>query len=415
MIIGISAYLRSEARGHHYTYHKSLYRALNSGLENKVAYIGAKNSKITEESAWFSRSLPKSMTRNAPWASPFRLVREFKKFPETKRLAFIYEGNFSWLLLTTVLINSGAVTGAHVNLFNSGAYTKVSKSKARTAWIRIVARVIIKISDDRVIITAETQRLAELVSEIIGMKVEAFPYFSSSPDLQTNAKQSKLGQHKKVLINIRGNSQIELVMNLINDSCASCEFTLHGIVGTDYAKIFSNKNVSISQHLVDQEKYTEYFSQFDAMIFAYEKSNFEMQSSGRLMDAIKTGVPVIVPRDTSMADTVKFFGAGTEINLETPDELAEILKEFHNLKLDSYSTSLSDIEFSMNYLNLIKSKFDGGKANPIKFTLSVSLWMLYSIAHLPLNLSRLPRPFLKFIRKTIAPKSVKFLKLTYTI
>jgi glycosyltransferase involved in cell wall biosynthesis len=238
------------------------------------------------------------------------------------------------------------------------------------------------------------------VSEIIGMKVEAFPYFSSSPDLQTNAKQSKQGQHKKVLINIRGNSQIELVTNLIDDSGASCEFTLHGIVGTDYAKIFNNKSVSISQHIVDQEKYTEYFSQFDAMIFAYERSNFEMQSSGRLMDAIKTGVPVIVPRDTSMADTVNFFNAGTVINLETPDELARILREFHNLELHSSSAALSDFGFSTEYSNLIRSKFDRGGVNPIRLMTGTSLWMLYSIVHLPLNLSRFLRSFIKSMRKS---------------
>jgi hypothetical protein len=361
--------------------------------------MGARHSMITEESTWFSRTLPKSMTRNAPWASPFRLIRSIKKYPETQRFAFIYEGNFSWLLLATILMNSGVIQGAHVNLFNSGTYIEVSKNKIRSAWMRFVSRTILKLSDNRIVITAETERLAKLVSEIIDFKVQAFPYFSSSPDLRFNEREPKHRQHKKVLINIRGKSQIELVLKLIPNRCKSCEFTLHGIADTNYARILHNENISLSQHLMEQENYTNYFSQFDAMIFAYEKSNFEMQSSGRLMDAIKTGVPVIVPRDTSMADTVKFFGAGIEINLETPDELAEILREFHNLKLDSYSTSLSDIEFSMNYLNLIKPKFDGGKANPIKFTLSVSLWWLYSIVHLPLNLSRLPRFFIKCIRK----------------
>jgi hypothetical protein len=398
LIVGISAFLRSEAKGHHYSYHKSLFRALGSGPENEIEYIGARDSKRSDESAWFHRSLPKSMTRNAPWASPFRLIRTIKKFPDTERIAFIYEGNFAWLLLTTVLINSGSVYGAHVNLFNSGTYLKVSKSRVRTAWIKTISRVIIKLTDGRIIITAETPRLADLISGLIGIRVEAFPYFSSTPDLRVSPTQFTKGQHKKVLINIRGNNQIELVLKSVRERCKNCEFTLHGLAETTFAEMFHGQNISISQHLISQEKYIEYFSQFDAMIFAYDKSNFEMQSSGRLLDAIKCKVPVVVPQNTSMEDTVNYFKAGTALDLESPEKFATILGEFHNLELYPSSASLSDLEFLEKYLSLIKPSLHDQIAFRWRFFVGLTLWMLYSFAHLPLNAPRFLRFFMNSIR-----------------
>lgn len=398
LIVGISPFLRSEAKGHHYTYHKSLYRALGSGVGNEIAYIGAKDSKISDESSWFHRLLPKSMTRNAPWANPFRLIREIKNFPETDRTAFIYEGNIAWLLLSTMLINSGSVSGAHVNLFNSGTYMKVSKSGFRTAWIKTISRMIMKLAEDRIIITAETQRLANLISELIGMKVEAFPYFSSSPDSQVSARPSSKGQHKKVLINIRGNKQIDLVLEAVRERCMNCEFTLHGIAGTTFAETIHGHNISISQHLISQENYSEYFSQFDAMIFAYDKSNFEMQSSGRLLDAIKCKIPVVVPQNTSMEDAVNYFQAGTALELDSSEKLAIILREFHSLELHSSSASLSDFEFLEKYLSLIKPRSHDRIENQRRFIIGFTLWMFYSVAHLPLNAPRFLRSLINSIR-----------------
>jgi hypothetical protein len=199
---------------------------------------------------------------------------------------------------------------------------------------------------DRIRFTTDSVRLAEKISQVSGIEFEVFPIYSvASTKVYSHAKRNT------TLINVRGSRAEKLLINALNRIEFSHDFNslIHGVQDVGIKGALSElPNLILSEGHVHEEEYLRHYEYLNRAIFLYDPEFFNLQSSGRLADAISAGIEVAVPKNTALADFARNFNGVIEFDFENPQELIQIIQsapklDFSRAELPTCGRSIDKI------------------------------------------------------------------------
>ena len=280
----------------HNTIHQAIFESgVSHGLS--ISYLGLKEH---EPVSWIYPAFPNSILKLFPALKHNEIKSVTKVLPsleKKRKLLYLYEGSFSWMILLKFLalsLESGFVV---CNLFPASKYEKVMfKNKGMKIRYKMLFWLMSRIGN--VQITVDTAHLRDRINSSLELepKVKIFPLPSSFNLLEGN--KPDYAEHAKVLVNVRNFSTAHLEF-LLSSSCKLCTFvfpdgTFRGSNEAQDVRKFSN--VILENHSIAVDVYQDYVDTFDYMIFLYEPS---LDSSGKILDCITRKVPVCLPFQAS--------------------------------------------------------------------------------------------------------------------
>jgi hypothetical protein len=294
--VGIAPWRLVVEMPRHNTIHQAIYESgVSTGLS--ISYLGLKDH---EPVTWILRAFPKGILKPFPALKHNEVERVAKVLPffeKKRKLFYIYEGSFSWMIVLKFLAFRFESAFLVCNLFPASKYEKVMfKNKRMKIRYKFLFRLMSRIGNIQ--ITVDTSHLRDRINANLALEpeVKIFPLPSSFNLLEGN--KPECAEHAKVLINVRNFSTAQLEI-LLSSSCKLCRFVFPDgtFRGSDEAKRVSEfSNVVIEGRSIPVDVYQDYVDTFDYMIFLYEPS---LDSSGKILDCITRKVPVCLPLQAS--------------------------------------------------------------------------------------------------------------------
>lgn len=317
--LGVSGHLTTGAPGHFETFHHGTFRAFSETLGNaNVNFLGSRNGFA--ENVWFTPVIPNSFTSTVPWL-PKKFLKSLIKLCNGKNgnvLIVNYEGNIYSLILLTYVARKSSRTYLYINLFNSVRYQRILRSTQITYMFKILLQFTSRSLNGRLILSADTHRMAELLEKNTQIEFRTYPMFSAF-DKQKLAWRER----NNILINVRGYKAEKFLMDTLKilSSIRRFNFEVHGIHSDEIANQLSEfESVHILKDQVSEVEYFESYLRYKRVVFLYDPGFFSLQSSGRLYDSILAGCQVIVPKNTSLEDVLLKYGNGSSYDFG--DELS---------------------------------------------------------------------------------------------
>lgn len=381
-IFGLAKWRLVPEEPRHDTLHNALFdtaKLLNIDLK----YIGLKNNVKTY---WITELFPDTILKQFPYIdifSFFKVVRAIKGTNEQKTLIYIFEGTIFWLFLLSLIQTLVPNCIVVCNLFSS---TRYDKSFFKNDKIRIGYKTFFyflkKYKQKNVIITFDTQIMADRASKITSCDFEKFPLPSSFSF--RNSNDFNVASHHRVLVNMRG-FDLENLHILLKESCQHCEFVFpRGALNSvplqnEFGKYI---NAQFDDKVIAKMDYESYVDSFDYMIFLYMPIFASINSSGRILDAITRGIPVCVPKQfTESANISKVWGRA---NLFDYNSLESMIKTFTHpifgIALNKGEPPFTPRGAINDLINFFNSKqFRRIKFRVIKYSLVTIVLVLHAI------------------------------------
>ena len=321
--IGISGHLTVGATGHFESFHKALF---DIGQENpslhNCTYLGSQISANLQP--WFKPVIPNSLTASSPWSNKSfgRLLLRYSNVSSQKTIFHVYEGNLYWVLVLSNVLRRNPKSFAYVNLFQAHKYNRILYSRIKNKFFTIALKYICTDLGSRMIITADTRRLADKLSVAANSKISFYPMYS----ILNQSERSKTSD--RVLVVVRGegaNSYLFQALELIAASQRP-KMTIHGVFTLpEQRELETRYGAEISKGHLNYDDYLKTNSTFYKVVLLYDPSTFKDQSSSRLCDAAVTMKEIVVPMNTSLQDMAEEYGEYERFDFEKPSELGEIL------------------------------------------------------------------------------------------
>lgn len=370
--VGLSGHLRSGATGHYEEFHKGLYKALTESVEyEEVSYLGSSLS----EPSWFQPIVPPSLVSTGSWCSSrFRMKLQVIAFGKTDLVFHIYEGNLFQLFLMSELLRKNTETKAILNLFDSAKFGRILSNPFKKLIFKILFLISLRNLDGRLIVTADTRRMAEKIEGAVNIEIATYPMYSILTENEMTAPDKD-----EYLFMIRGSRAMS---NLI-DSLKGLEreflekVTVHGVPTIEQIEFSENiLGVSVSRKHLSKREYIDFFRRFSHVVFLYDPELFRDQSSGRLCDALVAGAHVLVPTDTALWDSASEFGGFSEFKFENVDGAIGVIKDSRSVQFPRSSLPLPEASRSVEtiaaLLNVNKESGRSGRSNFL-------FWITYSV------------------------------------
>jgi hypothetical protein len=321
--VGLSGVLRSGAFGHHEAFHKGLYLALTkSTIYSNVVFLGS----AVSEPSWFKPVVPPSFVSEHPWSSKnfeSELLRRSQEGGASEVIIHVYEGDLYALHILSRVMRNNYQIRVVINLFNSVKVCGQLDGKIRVELFALQLRMAVQGLENRIVVTADSTRMAEKISAAIGLDIQKYPVYSI-----LDSENFKSCIRSEVLILVRGTNAMDKLIRTLEQapSYFRDRVTIHGVPTEEQAHCLNVLKVGFSrQHLHDKE-YTNFYLRFKYVVVLYDPEFFKNQSSGRLCDAIVAGAHVIVPRDCALWDTANEYGGFSDFDFEKTDQIIEIIE-----------------------------------------------------------------------------------------
>ena len=370
--VGLSGHLRSGATGHYEEFHKGLYKALTESIEyGEVSYLGSSLS----EPSWFQPVVPPSLVSTGSWCnSRFRTKLQVIASGKTDPVFHIYEGNLFQLFLMSEVLRKNTQTKAILNLFDSAKFGRILSNPFKRLIFKKLFLISLRNLDGRLIVTADTKRMAEKIEGAVNIEIVTYPMYSILKENEMTAPDKK-----EYLFMIRGS---QAMSNLI-DSLKGLEreflekVTVHGVPTIEQIEFSENiLGVSVSRKHLSKTEYIDFFRRFSHVVFLYDPELFRDQSSGRLCDALVAGAHVLVPTDTALWDSASEFGGFSEFKFENVDGAIRVIKDSRSVQFPRSSLPLPEASRSVEtiaaLLNVNKESERSGSSNFL-------FWITYSV------------------------------------
>ncbi len=370
--VGLSGHLRSGATGHYEEFHKGLYKALTESIEyEEVSYLGSSLS----EPSWFQPIVPPSLVSTGSWCNNrFRIELHVIASGKTDPVFHIYEGNLFQLFLMSEVLRKNTEAKAIINLFDSAKFGRILTNPFKRLIFKKLFLICLRNLDDRLIVTADTRRMAEKIEGAVNIEIATYPMYSILKENEMTAPDKK-----EYLFMIRGS---QAMSNLI-DSLKELEHeflekvTVHGVPTIEQIEFSENiLGVSVSRKHLSKTEYIDFFRRFSHVVFLYDPELFRDQSSGRLCDALVAGAHVLVPTDTALWDSASEFGGFSEFKFDNVDDAIRVIKESRSVQFPRSSLPLPEASRSVEtiaaLLNVNKESERRGSSN-------FPFWITYSV------------------------------------
>jgi hypothetical protein len=379
-VIGISPFLVSGAPGHYESFHKALFRGLQS--HNKVeasSYLGSRQNELKDDN-WYTPLVPSRL------ASKFK-VADLKYFKTLLSLAetnssnslkvfVVYEGSLYSVFLFSALLRFRPNAMAIVNIFDNQQHAHLFESKFKAEIFKAFLKIAMTGVENQLALTGDTIRFASKMQHSTKTSIDVFPMFSILQPSNTKTRDSR-----EFLINLRGSfsaNKLLEVCNLVGIKNLP-EITVHGPI-PDHIKIALTQFDSLEFHEghISERNYQSMFLKFRSVVFLYNPESFSYCSSGRLFDAVISESKLIVPSDTALADFAKFYGNASAFDFNKITELADIFlgkSEFSRKN----NAQLPTVQNAIQSLILIAEKC---RKKERSTNLSISFWIVVTFGWL---------------------------------
>lgn len=268
---------------------------------------------------WFESVIPRGASRPIPNLSLFKMWRLLRKRMKIETGICIYEGNLLWICIATLLSLTNRNHYFVINLFPGAKYSRTLGRPSGRFILSNLLDSVTSISQNRVVITCDTETMINFLKEEIGFKASYFPIFTTLEIKNVAHKQTG-----KVLVVVRGNSGRLVLGNALEYGNLSRDITIHGLGSEIVYQDLGNNRVFYSEGYIDEKFYSDQFDEFEDIILMYDSQEFQFQSSGRYLDGLAANCNVFVPRGTSMDYLGRRLG-GTTSFAYIPGEITAIL------------------------------------------------------------------------------------------
>ncbi len=308
----------------HNTFHMELKRIAPTENIN-LTYLGLKEMP---EQDWMYQILPNSTLRKYVAISP-RKMREISevltKLTPQRKTIYMFEGSISWFITLNILSAKSGNSTVICNFFSSGKYDLLLFSKGyKSYFFRLALRIISRASDQKAIITFDTNLMSGKVQDLLGICTKPFPVPSS---FDFKIRNDVANKHSRALINIRGFDPSKL-HHYFQSSCRDCTFVIpkgpitSGLV--TYEEFGKYTNVEFDDSNIGESEYASYVDSFDYFIILYEPS---INASGKILDAITRGVSVAVPQEaTEWAQISRTWGKSHFFRWGNPEDEVQLFQ-----------------------------------------------------------------------------------------
>ena len=314
-----------------------------------------------------------------PW---FGLAKDFSTLvnllQDTSRketILHVYEGGLREFMLVSlikahqpnlrIIFNFNLVDPWHISILNGGGIS-------RQIW-KLMSKSDLKTSGG-VLFTAETKELANLLSTRFDANFLEYPLPSLLPDSGNFARDREFN----FFIPVFGDEELNLVTSALELFSRKKEVAGKVVVQPKWSSSLSdsssNKILSLGIKLLPAvlsiDDYLSTIQSSQAIILPYKNVDYyQLQSSGRMIDAVASGAKVLVPEGTSLARKVLEKDWGLPFDVRSEKSLAEAMDKIltgyepvdkKNLKLtplDTFQILLANLPPEHNrYKNMGASK-----------------------------------------------------------
>jgi len=304
---------------------------------------------------WFKPVIPNSLTASSPWSNKSfgRMLLGYTNDSSEKTIFHVYEGNLYWVLVLSNVLRSNPKSVAYVNLFQANKYNRILASRIKIKLFTFALKFICTDLGSRMIITADTRRLADKLSVAADSKISPYPMYS----ILNQSERSKTSD--RVLVVVRGesaNSYLFQALELITASQRP-KMTIHGVFTLPEERELETRfGAEMSKGHLNYDDYLRTNNTFYKVVLLYDPSTFKDQSSSRLCDAAVTMKEIVVPINTSLQDMADEYGEYEHFDFQKPSELGEILSKPKaiEVKRSIFPTSARAMESILSSFELSK-------------------------------------------------------------
>lgn len=325
--ISLSPMMSSDEHGGHYYW---AYRSLeeeSTALDFDTLFIGPKSEGYTAY-------LPVLFRRNSNLGfysrSDSRTIAAISSYVNKSEscLFHFYDGGIADIIFVSRLIQVFPNSRVMLNLHWADSIAKTMSSKKRISKIQVkIFQFIIEMLGYNVILTAESDLLANIASQKLERDVSDYPVYSIH-NKSTNEK--KIIEYILVTFDDKTAKDVLLAISLSYNFSQNCEVVI--LTNSQTAKEISNFNYSnvsikIIESPLSKEQYCELHKSAKVLILPYLKGFYNLGSSGRLLDARMLGCNVVVPDDLALSSKSLDLGIGFTYQREIPESLQYALRQ----------------------------------------------------------------------------------------
>lgn len=323
LFVGLSAYLQEGGEGHFEDFHRSFFDEAKKRTDIEVVYWGRESRTV--RNYWFSPRVPSTLTSRIPWAGQ-RFIKELSELCMGRRkvIFHVYEGNFVWVILFAKVLSSNPNAEVIVNFFNGQKYAQLLRSGFVKIVLRNYLRLITRGIEKQIVFSADTNKSAVLLESSLKMAFKKYPIYSG---FQIE-KASTITRGNRSLVVGRGQSAASLLENALREVAPNPfpKIDYKGEISESTAKILEDEfNVKLVQSHLSRNSYFKSYADYYRVVFLYDPSVVEYNSSGRLCDAIVTAKEIAIPEGSSLLEEVSMNDNVDVFSFGDTKELARIL------------------------------------------------------------------------------------------
>lgn len=338
-------------------------------------YAGSSLSKVT----WFYPSIPPSIVSRFPWAPQtfaIELFKEINPSSNSASLVHVYEGNLYWLFQISRLIRKEPQARGYVNFFNSARYTAIGSNFHRSYFFRAMIRVALKGIEDRIVISADTEAMARILTNKTNQKFFTYPIYSIlHPEEFNNLHRDG------ILFLIRGQRMMEELLKSLQGVPKETldRITVHGVPTLEQITICENMGVKVSKKQLIGSEYSSFYRAFSHVIILYDPQIFLNQSSGRLCDALVAGCHLMIARESALFDVASDFGNFSTFHILEIDQLFQTI--ISNCQPE-YPAKVEDLPTSARAISeILLQNHESGLSKPSKIA-PIEFWIISLVTQL---------------------------------
>ena len=356
--------------GHFYWFTKSIQREL---LCNEIPFkiLARKFPESTQEQYAEWRILPtiKEWGKDTGTISPIKLAKLIENELsldgrlDSKTLIYTYEISFSLLAALVLILLRNPNCTASANMLDSGYWQRFFNLQLLSwAPLRASLKLPLKFVDKRLLLFANMSSQAEIISKQINYPVDAFPHITALNPAEYSLNDSLMKTSSDALPRI-------LVFTWTEDLPFVCQIlslmshktplllsltTIHTKSLSD--KVFLNKylgeekieGVNIVGGTLSESNYIDLICSNHVTLFPYTDAMHFLNGSGRVIDSLILGRPVILNSKSGSCLHAKKVNACFTFDGVDPASVLEAIEDFK-------TSSFFNIKSSSMYRNELKS------------------------------------------------------------
>ena len=336
--------------GHFYWFTKSLQRELiRNGIPFKILSRIFPESTEEQFSEWRTLPTTKEWGKDTGTISPIKLAnlidREFSTeyILKSRTIIYTYETSFSLFAALVIILLRNPNFTASANMLDSGYWQRFFNLELLSfAPLRASIKFPLKFIGKRLLLFANMSSQAEIISKQIDYPVDAFPHITALNPAEYSLKDSQLNTSSdalpkilfftwtedlpfvcKILSHVGYRSPLLLSRITIHTKSLSDKFFLD--------KFLVEKNiegVNIVAGTLSESNYIELINSNDVTLFPYTDAMHFLNGSGRVIDSLILGKPVILSSESGSCVHAKKVNACFTFHGVGPASVLEAIEEF---------------------------------------------------------------------------------------